>query len=115
MAALPEPMRTIPGKLVLNVVPAAAPSKGDALIALRDQADADVAMYIGDDVTDEDVFRLDQPGRLFTVRVGRSKSSAARYYLRRHDEIDALLEHLAALREAPVAVRSRRPGGGADR
>lgn len=115
VAALPEPMRTIPGKLVLNVVPEAAPSKGDALIALRDQAEADVAMYIGDDVTDEDVFRLDQPGRLFTVRVGRSKTSAARYYLRRQDEIDALLEHLAALREAPAAAGSGRPRRGAAR
>lgn len=95
---LPLPMRVIPGKLVINVVPEAAPSKGDALVALRDRTEADVAMYVGDDVTDEDVFRLDQPGRLFTVRVGRSRTSAARYYLRQQREIDALLEHLVALR-----------------
>ena len=54
-------MRVIPGKLVINVVPDAAPSKGDALVALRDRTEADIAMYVGDDVTDEDVFRLDQP------------------------------------------------------
>ena len=106
VASLPVPMRVIPGKLVINVVPEAAPSKGDALVALRDRADADVAMYIGDDVTDEDVFRLDQPGRLFTVRVGRSKSSAARYYLRQQREIDQLLACLAALR---AEARSTRP------
>jgi trehalose 6-phosphate phosphatase len=98
VASLPEPMRVITGKLVINVVPEAAPSKGDALVALRERAEADVAMYIGDDVTDEDVFRLDQPGRLFTVRVGRSRTSAARYYLRQQQEIDLLLEHLAARR-----------------
>ena len=110
VAALPVPMRVIPGKLVVNVVPGSAPSKGDALVALRDRADADVAMYIGDDVTDEDVFRLDQPGRLFTVRVGQSRTSAARYYLRQQREIDQLLTCLAALREQPARTRSRTPG-----
>jgi len=123
VAALPVPMRVIPGKLVVNVVPEAAPSKGDALVALRDRADADVAMYIGDDVTDEDVFRLDQPGRLFTVRIGQSRSSAARYYLRQQREIDQLLKALAALRERQSprrparrtrsATRARRTGGAA--
>ena len=107
VAALPVPMRVIPGKLVINVVPEAAPSKGDALVALRERADADVAMYIGDDVTDEDVFRLDQPGRLFTIRVGRSRTSAARYYLRQQREIDVLLHCLATLRPA---ASSARPG-----
>jgi trehalose 6-phosphate phosphatase len=110
VAALPVPMRVIPGKLVINVVPEAAPSKGDALVALRERADADVAMYIGDDVTDEDVFRLDQPGRLFTIRIGRSRTSAARYYLRQQAEIDQLLLCLATLRSAakdrPAAGRA---------
>ena len=110
VADLPTPMRTIPGKLVINVVPEAAPSKGDALVALRDRTDADIAMYVGDDVTDEDVFRLDQPGRLFTVRIGRSKTSAARYYLRQQQEIDTLLEHLVALRVDRPAARARRRG-----
>ncbi len=67
-------------------------------------------IYVGDDVTDEDVFRLDQPGRLFTVRIGRSRTSAARYYLRQQQEIDALLEHLVALR-VDVASRLGRRGG----
>jgi trehalose 6-phosphate phosphatase len=107
VASLTVPMRVIPGKLVINVVPEAAPSKGDALVALRDRTEADIAMYVGDDVTDEDVFRLDQPGRLFTIRVGRSRTSAARYYLRQQREIDTLLEHLVALRVDPPARRSR--------
>jgi trehalose 6-phosphate phosphatase len=33
--ALPAPMRLIPGKLVVNVIPAKAPNKGDALLQLR--------------------------------------------------------------------------------
>jgi trehalose 6-phosphate phosphatase len=99
VAALASPMRIVPGKQVVNVIPAGAPNKGDALQALRDQADADVALYAGDDVTDEDVFGLDQPGRLFSVRIGMSGASAARYYLRAQREMDALLSKLASLRE----------------
>jgi trehalose 6-phosphate phosphatase len=111
VAALPDAMRIVPGKLVINVLPEAAPSKGDALLALRDRTDADVAMYIGDDVTDEDVFRLDQPGRLFTIRIGRSRASAARYYLRQQREIDVLLEQLVALRAGRPGPRGGRPAG----
>jgi trehalose 6-phosphate phosphatase len=107
VAALPIPMRVIPGKLVVNVVPDAAPSKGDALVALRERAEADIAMYIGDDITDEDVFQLDQPGRLFTVRIGRSRSSAARYYLRQQRAIDLFLTCLIELRDRPPATRRR--------
>jgi trehalose 6-phosphate phosphatase len=111
VAALPVAMRTIPGKLVINVVPDAAPSKGDALVALRERSDADIALYVGDDVTDEDVFRLDQPGRLFTVRIGRSRTSAARYYLRQQREIDALLAQLVARRDERAAGARRRGHG----
>ena len=70
-------------------------------------------MYVGDDVTDEDVFRLDQPGRLFTVRIGQSRTSAARYYLRQQREIDQLRTCLVALRERPPArgTRARKRAG----
>ena len=96
--ALPEPMRIIPGKLVVNAVPARAPHKGDALQAIRAEEAADTALYVGDDVTDEDVFELDEPGRLFSIRVGKTRRSAAAYYLRDQPEIDALLSRLQALR-----------------
>lgn len=103
-ANLPQPMRMIAGKLVVNLVPADAPNKGDALEALRARAAADTALYVGDDVSDEDVFSLDQPGRLLSVRVGYSQRSAAAYYLRNQIEIDRLLSALIALRS--VAARS---------
>lgn len=46
--------------------------------------------YIGDDKTDEDAFRA--LGRLgTTILVGRSKSSAAKYYLRNTGEVKTLL------------------------
>jgi trehalose 6-phosphate phosphatase len=98
---LPVPMRIVPGKQVANVIPDAAPHKGDALLRARALARADTALYLGDDATDEDVFRLDQPGRLLAVRVGRSRSSAAPYYLRDQREVDALLARLVELRAAP--------------
>lgn len=97
--ALPERMRVVLGKLVVNVVPARAPNKGDALLALRSAEKADTALYVGDDVTDEDVFELDQPGRLLTVRVGQSRASAAAYFLRDQSDIDRLLAKLVTLRE----------------
>jgi trehalose 6-phosphate phosphatase len=99
VAKLTLPMRVVPGKLVVNVIPQSAPHKGDALIRLRAQEKADTAIYVGDDVTDEDVFQLDQPGRLLSIRVGRSESSSAGYYLRDQREMDGFLQRLAILRE----------------
>ena len=99
VAALPMPMRIVPGKLVVNVIPERAPNKGDALLELRAAEQADTALYVGDDVTDEDVFKLDQPGRLMSVRVGESISSVASYFLRSQREIDRLLAKLVAQRE----------------
>lgn len=91
-------LRVIPGKLVISVTPKDAPNKGDALVALRELENADIALYVGDDVTDEDVFQLDQPGRLLCIRVGQSRKTAAPWYLRAQWEIDLLLETLVDLR-----------------
>ncbi len=101
VSALPVPMRIVPGKLVVNVIPARAPNKGEALLSLRSLENADTALYVGDDVTDEDVFELDQPGRLLSVRVGESRTSAAAYFLRNQNETDRLLTRLIALRSGP--------------
>ncbi|HSD88401.1 MAG TPA: trehalose-phosphatase, partial [Kofleriaceae bacterium] len=99
VTALPRPMRVIPGKLVANVIPAGARNKGDILLDLRARESADIALYVGDDVTDEDVFTLDQPGRLLAMRVGKTTMSAARFYLRDQGEIDGLLARLVTLRK----------------
>jgi trehalose 6-phosphate phosphatase len=99
VAALPMRLRVIPGKWVANLLPAHGPDKGDALLALRALVHAEVALYIGDDATDEDVFRLRQPGRLVSVRVGESTDSSAAYFVRGQREVDALLTVLAVLRE----------------
>jgi trehalose 6-phosphate phosphatase len=98
VATLPIRMRIVPGKLVVNVLPELAPNKGDALLALRATEQADIAFYVGDDATDEDVFKLDQPGRLLSARVGESIASCASYYLRHQNEIDRLLAKLVTYR-----------------
>jgi trehalose 6-phosphate phosphatase len=102
--------RLLHGKEVVNVVHPGAANKGAAVVEVRRDLGCDRVLYFGDDVTDEDVFRLDQPGRLFTIRIGRSKTSAARYYLRQQQEIDTLLEHLVALRVEPRPAAARRRG-----
>jgi trehalose 6-phosphate phosphatase len=90
--------RAVPGKMVVDLVPRRGVHKGDAVVHARQAHGADTALYVGDDATDEDVFRLDQPGRLLGVRVGRSRESAAAYFLEGQDEIDDLLDLLGRLR-----------------
>jgi trehalose 6-phosphate phosphatase len=98
VATLPVPMRVVPGKLVINILPRGAPHKGHALLELRQREAARMALYVGDDVTDEDVFELEDEGSLVAARVGHSKRSAAPYFLRDQREIDLLLASLLELR-----------------
>jgi trehalose 6-phosphate phosphatase len=90
--------RRLSGKLVVNLLVPDAPHKGLALERERAHFACDTVVYVGDDETDEDVFQLDRPGRLLSIRVGQKRSSAASYYIRNRAEIDRLLETLIALR-----------------
>lgn len=94
-----EDIRRIGGIEVVNLVPADAPHKGIALERERARLRCDTAIYVGDDVTDEDVFALDQPGRLLTIRVGRKLSSRADFFIKSQKEMDELLRTLIGLRE----------------
>lgn len=107
IAALPMPTQVIGGKRVVNVLPEGAPHKGLALAALQAASGTDVAIFVGDGVTDEDVFEAERPGRLVGVRVGHSATSAASYYLDDQRQIDALLARLVALRAAPTDAGRR--------
>jgi trehalose 6-phosphate phosphatase len=91
-------VRVLGGKQVVNLLPLGAPHKGDALERERGRLECDTAIYVGDDDTDEDVFRLDQPGRLLTIRVGAKQSSQAAYCIRDQRQVDALIGELWALR-----------------
>ena len=105
IAELGPGVRAIAGKQVVNVVPVGAPNKGIALERLRDKGGFDTTVYVGDDVTDEDVFGLDQPGRLLSIRIGKTRTTGAAYYLRQQSEIDRLLDRLIALRAEPTSQR----------
>jgi trehalose 6-phosphate phosphatase len=98
-----EAVRVMGGKQVVNLLPDGAPHKGIALEGARARLGCDTALYVGDDQTDEDVFALDQPGRLLSVRVGEREASHADYYLRGQREIDALLRCLIRARTERVA------------
>lgn len=90
--------RVLGGKHVVNIVPERAPHKGDALAAARDRLACSRALFVGDDENDEDAFAIG--GNLVPVRIGRSQSSHADYYLRTQAEIDELLELMIAFRKS---------------
>jgi trehalose 6-phosphate phosphatase len=91
-------VRIIPGKLVMNILPKGAPHKGVVLERERQRLQCDTAIFVGDDETDEDVFALDQPGRLLGIRVGAKRTSAASYYIPSQHAVDDLLRILATSR-----------------
>lgn len=91
-------IRIIEGKQVYDIIPQGAPHKGTALEKLRSRLSCDTSIYLGDDRTDEDVFSMDQPGRLFSIRVGEKKDSAATFYIKRQSEIDRLLRLLIQIK-----------------
>lgn len=91
-------VRVVGGKQVVNILPNGAPHKGVALERARERLHCDTAVYVGDDDTDEDVFALDQPGRLLSIRVGKKRESSAAYYLVNQRAIDDLLATLVEFR-----------------
>lgn len=87
------------GKMVMEIRPDLHWDKGSAVrwlikrwMALDRCAQA-VALYCGDDFTDEDAFRA-LAGKGITVVVGRRAGSAAQYFLDTQDEVNGLLRHI---------------------
>jgi trehalose 6-phosphate phosphatase len=106
LAQLSPAPRILLGKDIVNVIPGGAPHKGVALLELMHQLNCTAALYIGDDETDEDVFSLPD-ARIVTVRIGRKKTSAARFYLERQSEITALLQYLIKAHDKSGGSRTR--------
>jgi len=88
----PKP-RVVPGKLVLNLVPDGSPHKGAALLTLLTKGRYDRALFVGDDITDEDIFRL-RDERVTGVRITPLDESNATYFLKDQLEIERLLSWL---------------------
>jgi trehalose 6-phosphate phosphatase len=92
--------RVVGGKCVFSLLPQEASDKGVALERLMQASGARSAIYIGDDVTDEDIFRLPRPD-LLSVRVGPGTGSAAEFFLyHRIDVMQVLDELIGRLRQA---------------
>jgi trehalose 6-phosphate phosphatase len=92
-ATLSPPPRVVAGKFVYSLMPRHASNKGSAFEELMLQSGASSAIYVGDDVTDEDVFRLKRPD-LLTVRIEPHPDSAADFYLPAMPDIVRLLDEL---------------------
>lgn len=97
-AQLEPAPRIVAGKCVFNLLPQGAADKGVALQRLLQESGAASAIYVGDDVTDEDVFRLDRDD-LLSVRIEYLLGSAAEFYIPEYEDIvrllDALIDRLA--------------------
>ena len=87
--------KVIAGKAVVNLLPAGAPDKGEAMRALMVTTRCTGAIYVGDDDTDETVFTLNLPN-LLTLRVEPAADSRAALFLRVQGEVLRLIRHIAA-------------------
>lgn len=85
--------KSIKGKFVMNVIPEWGMNKGEALKKLLSEEKYRFCIYIGDDVTDEDIFKIRSP-ELLTVKIGKDSHSSAKYYLNEHTEVERFLEYL---------------------
>ncbi len=83
------------GKKVWEARPFPSWGKGDAALALAARFAGALPVVLGDDDTDEDMFRA-LAGRGLTVRVGRSSHSSADYYLKSQKKVILLLKKLSS-------------------
>ena len=86
------------GHYVLNILPANAPDKGDALLEIMHDCKAVKALVVGDDVNDEMAFEKAPAGSV-TVRIGPPQvPTMARFRLSSQNQVNRLLSILLALR-----------------
>lgn len=88
--------RITSGKKVVEIRPLNAWNKGDAVSWILDRlGNGRTPVYIGDDVTDEDAFKVLKKKGGLSISVGGSVH--ADYYLRRQDEVEPFLMGMASL------------------
>ncbi len=101
----PEPHR-IGGKFVENLIPEGLPNKGDALLRIIEYSGCNQAFFLGDDETDEDVFKLQNPG-ILSGCIGLDRKTAAKYFLRSQAKTAELLNNmLNSLKLIPYTERT---------
>jgi len=91
-------LRVMDGKAIFEVRPPVPVNKGTAVLALARRLGATDAgyLFVGDDVTDEDAFRLlrVQLPNAVTIKVGDPRTSAAEFAVRDPAAVRELLEAL---------------------
>lgn len=86
------------GHCVLNLAPAGAADKGDALLDILHDCGAAASLVIGDDSNDEPAFARAPPSSV-SVRIGPAGTpTCARFSLPHQGHVDALLDLLLTLR-----------------
>lgn len=86
------------GKNSVNILPAAAMNKGQALDILMKKHHIHFGFFIGDDKTDETVFAY-KNSRILTVKVGQDQNSYAKYYLSTQMQIKELLSQILSFQK----------------
>ncbi|HVW85749.1 MAG TPA: trehalose-phosphatase, partial [Bryobacteraceae bacterium] len=92
----------------LEIRPRVAWDKGSALARILDEMGPfDACVCLGDDRTDEGMFRSDRAP--IGVRVGFADDTAAGYYVPSQDEVPVLLSRIVELAASAALPRARRP------
>jgi len=87
-------VRVMKGKKIWEVMPADSPGKGEAVVEfLAGMEIPALAVYVGDDTTDESAFAALRQG--ITVRVGPARRTLARFRLRDPREVHVFLTRVA--------------------
>ncbi len=97
-------IKTQSGKMILEIKPPVKWDKGKIVLWLLARQSfllegrELLPIYVGDDVTDEDAFRV-LHDRGVTICIGSSKESSAQYYLSNSQEVSKLLQRILELKE----------------
>lgn len=97
----------VAGKRVMNIVLKNAPDKGTTALECLKALERRAFIFVGDDVTDEAVFKLKRRN-LLGLRVGKNEDSQAHFYLRGIPETEKLLQHLVEVSSQHVSTQKRR-------
>jgi trehalose 6-phosphate phosphatase len=81
------------GDKVFNIFSTNSPNKGTSVIHLFHEFHFNKIFYIGDDLTDEDVFQI-KDERIISIKIGDPKNTKAKYNILLQKEIDIYLEKL---------------------
>ena len=92
-----ELCRVTRGKKVIEIRPNVDWNKGYAILKMLKMFNftkKPLVVYIGDDRTDEDVFKCLLRSSAITIRVGRNNRSSAKYYVKNTAEVKKLLKSI---------------------